>query len=121
MSPLYEQYLELKQQHPDTILFFRLGEFYEAFGEDAKIVARELQVTLTSRPMSEGTRVPMAGLSLNTFDAGPARLIARGHRLAVAEQLTSATQSPKDAPSVSTAHAAPLSDEGGPTQLSLPL
>ena len=120
MSPLYQQYLELKQQHPDTLLFFRLGDFYEAFGDDAKIVARELQITLTSRPMREAPRVPMAGLSLNTIDAGIARLIARGHRVAVAEQ-PAAGRSPTEALSVSAAEPAPPSDAGGPTQLSLPL
>lgn len=86
-TPLRRQYLALKKQHPDTILFFRLGDFYETFDEDAKLVARELQITLTSRPMAKGERVPMAGVPHHSVDAYIARLIARGHKVAMAEQL----------------------------------
>src|SRR5581483_11549563 len=80
-------YLALKKQHPDTILFFRLGDFYETFDEDAKLVASELQITLTSRPMAKGQRVPMAGVPHHSVDNYLARLIARGHKVAMAEQL----------------------------------
>jgi DNA mismatch repair protein MutS len=86
-TPLRRQYLALKKQHPDTILFFRLGDFYETFDEDAKLVARELQITLTSRPMARGERVPMAGVPHHSVDNYIARLIARGHKVAMAEQL----------------------------------
>ncbi len=86
-TPLRRQYLALKKQHPDTILFFRLGDFYETFDEDAKLVARELQITLTSRPMAKGQRVPMAGVPHHSVDNYIARLIARGHKVAMAEQL----------------------------------
>ncbi|HVA26205.1 MAG TPA: DNA mismatch repair protein MutS, partial [Chloroflexota bacterium] len=86
-TPLRRQYLALKKQHPDTILFFRLGDFYETFDEDAKLVARELQITLTSRPMAKGERVPMAGVPHHAVDNYLARLIARGHKVAMAEQL----------------------------------
>jgi DNA mismatch repair protein MutS len=86
-SPLRRQYLSLKKQHPDTILFFRLGDFYETFDDDAKLVARELQITLTSRPMAKGQRVPMAGVPHHSVDNYIARLIARGHKVAMAEQL----------------------------------
>ena len=86
-TPLRRQYLALKKQHPDTILFFRLGDFYETFDEDAKLVARELQITLTSRPMAKGQRVPMAGVPHHSVDNYVARLIARGHKVAMAEQL----------------------------------
>ncbi|MFI5267433.1 MAG: DNA mismatch repair protein MutS [Chloroflexota bacterium] len=86
-SPLRRQYLSLKKQHPNTILFFRLGDFYETFDEDAKLVARELQITLTSRPMAKGQRVPMAGVPHHSVDNYIARLIARGHKVAMAEQL----------------------------------
>ena len=85
-TPLRRQYLALKKQHPDTILFFRLGDFYETFDEDAKLVARELQITLTSRPMAKGQRVPMAGVPHHSVDNYIARLIARGHKVAMAEQ-----------------------------------
>ena len=86
-TPLRRQYLALKKQHPDTILFFRLGDFYETFDDDAKLVARELQITLTSRPMARGQRVPMAGVPHHSVDNYIARLIARGHKVAMAEQL----------------------------------
>src|SRR5712692_994692 len=86
-TPLRRQYLALKKQHPETILFFRLGDFYETFDEDAKLVARELQITLTSRPMAQGQRVPMAGVPHHSVDNYIARLIARGHKVAMAEQL----------------------------------
>ena len=75
--------MALKKQHPDTILFFRLGDFYETFDEDAKLVARELQITLTSRPMAKGQRVPMAGVPHHSVDNYIARLIARHTRPAI--------------------------------------
>ena len=59
-TPIRRQYLELKQRYPDTILFFRLGDFYETFDDDAKLVAGELQITLTSKPMGKDLRVPLA-------------------------------------------------------------
>ena len=86
-TPLRRQYLNLKRQHPDTILFFRLGDFYETFDEDAKLVARELQITLTSRPMARGERVPMAGVPHHAVEHYLARLMAKGYRVAMAEQL----------------------------------
>jgi DNA mismatch repair protein MutS len=86
-TPLRRQYLALKKQHPETILFFRLGDFYETFDEDARLVARELQITLTSRPMAKGQRVPMAGVPHHSVDSYIARLIARGYKVAMAEQL----------------------------------
>jgi DNA mismatch repair protein MutS len=92
---MWGQYQALKQQHPDTIVFFRLGDFYEVFEEDAKLVARELQITLTSRPVDAGVRVPMAGVPHQSVDAALARLIARGHRVAMAEQLRSGAEAPK--------------------------
>ncbi|MGH2519968.1 MAG: DNA mismatch repair protein MutS, partial [Chloroflexota bacterium] len=86
-TPLRRQYLSLKRKHPDSILFFRLGDFYETFDEDAKLVARELQITLTSRPMAHGERVPMAGVPHHAVEHYLARLMAKGHRVAMAEQL----------------------------------
>jgi ribonucleotide monophosphatase NagD (HAD superfamily) len=61
-TPIRRQYLELKQRYPETILFFRLGDFYETFDDDAKVVADELQITLTSKPMGKDLRVPLAGV-----------------------------------------------------------
>jgi len=68
LTPIRRQYLELKRQYPDAILFFRLGDFYEAFDEDAVIVARELDLMLTSRPVGKGQRVPMAGIPYHALE-----------------------------------------------------
>ncbi|KAA0224934.1 DNA mismatch repair protein MutS, partial [bacterium] len=86
-TPIRRQYLELKQRYPDTVLFFRLGDFYETFDDDAKLVATELQITLTSKPMGKDLRVPLAGVPYHSIDAHVAKLVARGHRVAICEQL----------------------------------
>jgi DNA mismatch repair protein MutS len=86
-TPLRRQYLELKAQYPDTILFFRLGDFYETFDDDAEVAARELDLTLTSRPFSKGLRVPMAGVPHHAIEGYVARLIEKGYRVAIAEQV----------------------------------
>ena len=62
ISPVRKQYLDIKAQHQDEILFFRLGDFYESFDEDAEVVSRELDIVLTSRNVAKGNRVPMAGI-----------------------------------------------------------
>ena len=62
VSPSRQQYLEIKRAHPNTILFFRLGDFYETFDEDAEITARELDIVLTSRTVGKGQRAPLAGI-----------------------------------------------------------
>jgi DNA mismatch repair protein MutS len=90
-TPIRRQYLELKRQYPDCILFFRLGDFFETFDADAELVARELDVVLTSRPVGKDTRIPMAGVPHHAADAYIARLIERGYRVAVADQLGSET------------------------------
>lgn len=86
-TPIRRQYLELKERYPDTILFFRLGDFYETFDEDAELVARELQITLTSKPMGKDMRVPLAGVPYHSLDQHVARLVGRGHRVAICEQM----------------------------------
>ena len=86
-TPLRQQYLELKAQYPDTILLFRLGDFYEMFDEDAEIAARELDLVLTSRPVAKNTRIPMAGVPHHAIDGYIARLIEKGYRVAMAEQV----------------------------------
>ncbi len=86
-TPIRRQYLELKQRHPDTLLFFRLGDFYETFDDDAKLVAAELQITLTSKPMGKDLRVPLAGVPFHSIDAHVAKLVARGYRVAICEQM----------------------------------
>ncbi|MDP9180755.1 MAG: DNA mismatch repair protein MutS, partial [Chloroflexota bacterium] len=85
-TPLRRQYLEIKRRYPHAILFFRLGDFYETFDEDAELVARELEITLTSRPVSKGERVPLAGIPHHALDSYLAKLIAKGYKVAVCEQ-----------------------------------
>ena len=86
-TPIRRQYLELKRRHPDTILFFRLGDFYETFDEDAELVARELDIVLTSKPMGKGIRVPLAGVPHQSIDGHVSKLVRRGHRVAICEQM----------------------------------
>ncbi len=88
VTPLRKQYLRVKQKYPEAIVFFRLGDFYETFDEDAKVASRELDVVLTSREMGKGQRVPMAGIPHHALDNYLAKLINRGHKVAICEQLT---------------------------------
>ncbi len=88
LTPLRKQYLRVKQKYPQAIVFFRLGDFYETFDDDAKIASRELDVVLTSREMGKGQRVPMAGIPHHALDNYLAKLINRGHKVAICEQLT---------------------------------
>ena len=81
-----QQYLALKRQHPSAILFFRLGDFYETFDEDAVTVAAVCGITLTSRPVGKDTRVPLAGVPYHSADTYIARLVRAGYRIAIAEQ-----------------------------------
>ncbi len=85
-TPLRRQYLDIKRRYPHAILFFRLGDFYETFDEDAEVVARELDIVLTSRPVSKGERVPLAGIPHHALDSYLAKLIARGYKVAICEQ-----------------------------------
>ena len=89
-TPLRRQYLEIKQRHPDAILLFRIGDFYEAFDDDARTISRELGIVLTSKPMGKNIRVPLAGVPHHSLERYLSRLIARGHRVAICEQLTDA-------------------------------
>ncbi len=86
-TPLRRQYLEIKRRYPHAILFFRLGDFYETFDDDAVTAARELEITLTSRPMSKGQRVPLAGIPHHALDAYLGKLIAKGYKVAICEQM----------------------------------
>jgi DNA mismatch repair protein MutS len=86
-TPIRRQYLDLKRKYADCILFFRLGDFYETFDSDAELVSRELDIVLTGRSVGKDNRVPMAGVPYHAADAYVARLIERGYRVAIAEQL----------------------------------
>lgn len=88
LTPLRTQYLKIKQQYPDAIVFFRLGDFYETFDEDARVTSRELGITLTSREMGKGQRVPMAGIPFHALDNYLAKLIGNGYKVAICEQLS---------------------------------
>jgi DNA mismatch repair protein MutS len=87
VTPIRRQYLEIKRQHPDAILFFRLGDFYETFDGDAEIAARELDIVLTSRNVAKGVRVPMAGIPYHAAENYLARLIEKGFHVAICEQV----------------------------------
>src|ERR671923_323699 len=87
LSPIRRQYLELKRRRPDAILLFRLGDFYETFEDDAALVARVLDIPLTSREMGRGERLPMAGIPAHAAEAYIARLIGHGLAVAIAEQV----------------------------------
>jgi DNA mismatch repair protein MutS len=88
VTPLRQQYLDIKREYPECILFFRLGDFYETFDADAEIAARELDLVLTSRPVSKNQRIPMAGVPHHAVDTYIARLIEKGYHVAVCEQVT---------------------------------
>ncbi len=87
ISPVRRQYLDIKGQHADAILFFRLGDFYETFDEDAKTVSKVLDIVLTSRNVSKGNRVPMAGIPHHAMENYLSRLIDRGYHVAICEQV----------------------------------
>jgi DNA mismatch repair protein MutS len=86
-TPIRKQYLEIKARYPQAILFFRLGDFYETFDEDAEIAARELDIVLTSRNVAKGDRVPMAGIPHHAAESYIAKLIERGFHVAICEQI----------------------------------
>lgn len=88
VTPLRGQYLRVKQRYPQAIVFFRLGDFYETFDEDARVASRELDIVLTSREMGKGHKVPMAGIPHHALDNYLAKLINRGHKVAICEQLS---------------------------------
>jgi DNA mismatch repair protein MutS len=87
VTPVRKQYLETKSLHPDCLLLFRLGDFYETFDEDAETISRELDIVLTSRPVGKGVRVPLAGIPYHALDNYLGKLIEKGYRVAIAEQV----------------------------------
>ncbi|MBP2655295.1 MAG: mismatch repair protein mutS [Firmicutes bacterium] len=86
-TPMMEQYLDIKRQHKDSILFFRLGDFYEMFFEDAELAARELEITLTGRDGGAADKIPMCGIPYHAADNYIARLIQKGYKVAICEQV----------------------------------
>jgi len=87
VTPMVAQYLQIKEQYPDVILMFRLGDFYEMFGEDAVTASRELEIVLTSRSQGYAAEVPMCGFPHHAVERYVARLISKGYRVAICDQL----------------------------------
>jgi DNA mismatch repair protein MutS len=86
-TPMMQQYLRIKGQHPDTLLFYRMGDFYELFYDDARVAAGLLDIALTSRGQSAGSPIPMAGVPVQSVDAYLGRLVRRGQSVAICEQI----------------------------------
>src|SRR5258707_3677167 len=86
-TPLMRQYAAVKKEHPNALVFFRLGDFYEMFFEDAIVGARELQITLTSRNKEKGEKIPMCGIPYHAAEGYIAKLIRRGFKVALCEQM----------------------------------
>ncbi len=93
LSPMMRDYIETKEKHKDAILFYRLGDFYEMFFEDAKIASKELELVLTARNCGEGQKAPMAGVPHHAAESYISRLIKKGYKVAICEQL----EDPKEA------------------------
>ena len=93
MTPMLRQYLEIKEQHPGTILFYRMGDFYEMFFEDAHTCSRVLGITLTSRSKDDANKVPMCGVPYHALSGYLAKMVKAGYRVAICEQ----TEDPKQA------------------------
>src|SRR6202011_1519570 len=94
-TPLMRQYHAIKQQVPHALLMFRLGDFYELFYEDAVTTARELEITLTSRNKEKGVAIPMCGVPYHAAEGYIARLIQKGYRVAICDQMEDAAVAKK--------------------------
>jgi len=86
-TPLMRQYTAIKKDHPNALLFFRLGDFYELFFEDAVVASRELQITLTSRNKEKGIAIPMCGVPYHAAEGYISKLIRKGFKVAICEQM----------------------------------
>ena len=86
VTPMMKQYMEIKKDYQDTILMYRLGDFYEMFYEDAKIASKELELVLTGRACGDGNKAPMCGIPYHSADTYIARLVSHGHKVAICEQ-----------------------------------
>ncbi|MCM1388261.1 MAG: DNA mismatch repair protein MutS [Bacillus sp. (in: Bacteria)] len=87
LTPMMQQYMETKKEYPDCILFYRLGDFYEMFFEDAQIASKELEITLTGRSCGQEERAPMCGVPYHAVDGYLSRLISKGYKVAICEQM----------------------------------
>ena len=93
LSPMMKQYFQIKEENKDSILFFRLGDFYEMFYDDAKLASKELELTLTGRDCGQEERAPMCGVPFHSAESYIARLVSKGYKVAICEQ----TEDPKAA------------------------
>src|SRR3954466_768422 len=98
VTPMMKQYLEIKAANPDCLLFYRMGDFYELFFEDAEIGSRALGIVLTKRGKHQGADIPMCGVPIHRSDDYLHRLIAAGHRVAVCEQIEDPAEAKKRGP-----------------------
>ena len=87
LTPMMQQYMETKKEYPDCILFYRLGDFYEMFFEDAQVASKELEITLTGRSCGQDERAPMCGVPYHAVDGYLSRLVAKGYKVAICEQM----------------------------------
>ncbi|MBP9691438.1 DNA mismatch repair protein MutS, partial [Candidatus Woesebacteria bacterium] len=87
-TPMMQQYLEVKKQYPDCLLFFRMGDFYELFLEDAVVGAKALNITLTSRARGKDGRIPMAGVPYHSVSSYLSKLVSSGFKVAICEQVS---------------------------------
>ena len=94
-TPLMRQYAAVKKEHPTALLFFRLGDFYELFFDDAILAAKELQITLTSRNKEKGIAVPMCGVPYHAAEGYIGKLIRKGFKVAICEQMEDPRQAKK--------------------------
>ena len=92
VTPMMRQYIDIKKGHPDVMIFFRLGDFYEAFFEDAVLASRELELTLTGRSAGLEERVPMCGVPHHAVNIYIEKLVEKGHRVGLCEQLEDPSQ-----------------------------
>ena len=91
-TPMMQQYLRIKAQHPDVLLFYRMGDFYEMFYDDARRAAELLDIALTQRGASAGAPIPMAGVPVQSVETYLVRLVRRGESVAICEQLAGAAE-----------------------------
>ena len=87
LSPMMQQYFQVKKEYPGVILFFRLGDFYEMFFDDAVTASKELDLVLTGRDCGQEERAPMCGVPFHSADSYIAKLVSRGYRVAICEQM----------------------------------
>ncbi|MDR2464473.1 MAG: DNA mismatch repair protein MutS [Holosporales bacterium] len=92
LTPTMQQYVDIKKQHPDSLLFYRLGDFFELFFEDAVIAARELDIALTTRCKQSGKDIPMCGVPVHAYELYISRLIQKGYRVVICDQIETAEE-----------------------------